>query len=359
MNGKERVIAAFERREVDRPPFFPVVTQYLGSRVLRRSMTEMALDPQLLYDGLRGMVERFGFDGVEVSMGPPRGSMDGIEVREQGRKRYLADRETGRLLSELQEDDAPLPLDQSPMLLDKADLDKIEVTPAEEYERLGCVEPVRRLVADTGDRVFLAGHAAGQTMNTLVAWRGSDQAMYDLVDDPEFVLAAMERATDISIELGKALIRAGVPGIYIGDAWASASIISPQTYERFCLPYHRKAAQAFQALGAKVYLHICGNATPILEMMADTGVDGIEPLDPMGGVRVDDAKRRVGDRVALKGGVSTLLLLNGTPDEVREASRRAIREGGPTGYILGSGDDIPRDAPFANIDAMRQAAEEG
>ena len=40
-------------------------------------------------------------------------------------------------------------------------------------------------------------------------------------------------------------------------------------------------------MGLKIYLHICGNSNPILEMMASTGVDAIEPLDPLGGVRLD------------------------------------------------------------------------
>lgn len=91
-------------------------------------------------------------------------------------------------------------------------------------------------------------------------------------------------------------------------------------------------------------------------MMADTGVDAIEPLDLMDTASLIDAKRRVGDRVCLKGGVSTSLLLNGSPDEVYQASVSAIEACGPTGYILGSGDDIPRDTPLANVDAILRAA---
>ncbi len=96
---------------------------------------------------------------------------------------------------------------------------------------------------------------------------------------------------------------------------------------------------------------------PILELMADTGVDAIEPLDPLGGVTVAEAKRRVGQRVALKGGLDTILLLQGSPKEVMEAGKRCIEEGAREGgYILGSGDDIPRDAPLENVAAMVEAA---
>ena len=340
---------------MDRTPVFPVVTTYLGSRVLERPYVDTVLDPLVQYDGLRAMIRRFGFDGVEVGLGPADGWRERQQVVRIDGQGYLANA-SGEPFARLQEDDAAVPLSSEPPIKDERDLDKMTVTPAADYERSGSTRPVRELVDELGDRVFFAGTAAGQTMNSLAAWRGGEQAMLDLREDPAFVMEVMDRATAISIEIGKALIRAGVHGIYTGDAWASASIISPRDYERFCQPFHAKAAQAFHELGAKVYLHICGNCKPILELMADTGVDAIEPLDLMSAEDLADAKRRVGDRVCLKGGVSTLLLLNGTPDEVHRASLDAIRACGPTGYILGGGDDIPRDTPFDNIDAMVLAA---
>lgn len=358
MNGKERVIAAMEHRPVDRTPVFPVVTSYLSSRVMGVPMEGFAIDPNLHHTtGLPALIERFGFDGVEIPMGAPSGTAERQKVIELDGIRYLADAASSVPFARLQRDDHPIALSTEPFLKNKRDLDKITVTYAEEYERRGCLDSVHDFLWGYGDRVFIAGHAAGQTMNSLAAWRGSDQAMVDLVDDPEFVHAVMERATAMSIEVGKAMIKAGVHGIYIGDAWASASIISPRYYERYCLPYHARAAEAFHQLGAKVYLHICGHSSPILEMMADTGVDAIEPLDLMDTALLADAKRRVGDKVCLKGGVSTSLLLGGSPDEVYQASVDAIEACGPTGYILGSGDDIPRDTPLANVDAMLRAAQ--
>lgn len=345
-----------ELKPVDRVPVFPVVTAYLGSRVLGRPYKDMALDASLVFEGLRAIHRRFGFDGFEVGLGPSRDAA-APQVTIRDGVTYLLDNH-GNPVARLEDDDMPVPLDRTPLLARKSDLDKIAATPASYYIEAGCTEPVAKLVQDLGDSAFIAGVAASQTMNSLAAWRGSEQAMLDLADDPIFVHEVMKRATAISIEVGKALIEAGVDGIYIGDAWASASIISPRIYEEFCLPYHRKAAQAFQALGAKVYLHICGDSGPLMELMAATGVDAIEPLDVDGGVNPEEAKAKVGDRVCLKGGVSTRLLLNGSPDEVYAEAERLIGLLGPIGLILGSADDIPRDTPFANIDAMVRAAKD-
>jgi len=356
MNGRERIIAAMERRAVDRVPVWPVVTAYLGSRVLRRPYVDVVLNPLLVYECYRAIIDRFNFDGIDICLGPPANWESQRVVIEIDGISYLADPATRRPFARLQDDDAAVPVSLDPPIKEKRDLDKIGITTADELEQMGCLEPVRAIVREVGESVFLAGCAAGQTMNSLAAWRGSEQALLDLREDPVFVIEAMERATAISIEIGKALIRAGCPGIYIGDAWASASIISPSDYERFCQPFHAKAASAFHEMGAKVHLHICGNSVPILELMADTGVDAIEPLDLMDATALADAKKRVGDRVCLKGGLSTLMLLNGSADEVYEKSLEIIRLCGPYGYILGSSDDVPRDVPFANIDAMVRAA---
>ena len=96
----------------------------------------------------------------------------------------------------------------------------------------------------------------------------------------------------------------------------------------------------------------------VLEMMADTGAHVVEPLDPLGGVSVADAKRRIGDRVALMGGLNTLTLSLGTPEQVRTEAIRKCREGGPYDYILAAGDMVPPDTPLENLRAMVKVAVE-
>jgi len=135
----------------------------------------------------------------------------------------------------------------------------------------------------------------------------------------------------------------------------SASLISPKHFERFCLPAYRKFCRHFRDR-ILVYMHICGNSNPILEIMAGTGVHVVEPLDPLGGVSVADAKRRIGDKVALMGGLNTLTLCHGTAEEVRAEAIQKCLEGGPQGYILAAGDKVPPDTPLENLQAMVDVA---
>jgi len=147
-------------------------------------------------------------------------------------------------------------------------------------------------------------------------------------------------------------IDVGIDAFYIGDAASSASLISPKHFAEFSLPAYQEFCRRFADRDVLIYLHVCGNSSPILELMADSGVHCIEPLDTLAGVSVADAKRRVGDRVVLMGGVHTMILCSGSPDEVRQDAIRCCLEGGPEGYILATADMVPPETPLANLEAM-------
>ncbi|MHB8277351.1 MAG: uroporphyrinogen decarboxylase family protein [Candidatus Humimicrobiaceae bacterium] len=352
MNSIERVTAAMEFKPVDRPPIFPVITFMHASRITRHKVSQIVLNPELAYESLYAAWETYGLDGFEVP------ALDEFSVfREQltGKKidniLHLVNKADEPIYKFPDDDDLELPVHELEILLDDITTQKYLST--RELLAQGYMDGAYNLLKKVNGRAFLAGHVPGQTMNSLVKLRGSTNAIFDLMDSPDLVHNAMRHFTLKTIELGKAFADIGVNGIYIGDAWASASVLSPNLFEEFCMPYYKMATDEFHRLGLKVYLHICGNSSPILELMASTGVDAIEPLDPLGGVRLEDAIARVGNRVCLKGGINTLTLLNGTQEQVREEVRKCLELfGNSSGYIFGTGDDIPRDAPIENVLAM-------
>ena len=219
-------------------------------------------------------------------------------------------------------------------------------------EKMDLLRQARARVPD----LFVASSPGGITMNTYATLRGREQAMVDFYERPDFVAAVMDMQAEAMIRRAEKLLQTGIDALYIGDPAASASLISPRHFEKFCLPPYRKFCRHFQSTGILIYLHICGNARPILDMMADSGAQVVEPLDPLGGVSVADAKRRIGHRVALMGGVNTLTLADGTPADVRAEAIQKCREGGPLGYILAAGDMVPPGTPLANLQAMVEVA---
>lgn len=349
MTAKERVLAAMERRPVDRPPIYPVVTFEPMMKVLGKTLADAWIDPQLMYDALYAGWELFGFDGFEV----PAWGYQKRKWVEEDHVLYLLKEDGSKDAYFPDRNSNPVRMNRRSVTMSYDEILSLPVITCEELLASGIFDQAKALVKKIDGRAFLSGHAADQTFNSLVNCRGPETALMDTLDEPELVHKAFHLFTRRSIERAKAFKEIGMDAIYIGDAWSSCSCISPSVFEEFCVPYYTMAVDAIHEMGLKAYLHICGNSNPILEMMASTGVDAIEPLDPLGGVRLEDVKRRLGGKVGLKGGINTLTLLNGTVEDVEAETKKCLEIlGDVPGYLFGAGDDIPPHAPIENIMMM-------
>ena len=72
-------------------------------------------------------------------------------------------------------------------------------------------------------------------------------------------------------------------------------------------------------------------AKSILKQIADCKPDAIHSLDPQGGVNLIEARKIVGDNIALCGNVNCGLLQTGTEEEARLDTIRALEEGMSSG----------------------------
>jgi len=191
---------------------------------------------------------------------------------------------------------------------------------------------------------------------------GFEAAMLGFLDDPGRAHAVLERFTDGLIGLAEGLAAAGVDAIKISSPFAGAGFLSRGFYGTFVAPYEGRIARAIEAKAVRAYLHTCGDINDRLEIMAGTGISGLECLDPppLGRVELADAKRRVGDRIFLKGNVDPVhVLLRGDREAVAADARRRIEAGRPGGrYILSTACSIAPATPRANVLALAEAADE-
>lgn len=189
------------------------------------------------------------------------------------------------------------------------------------------------------------------------------EGLLALRDDPGKVRACLDALAEGAIALGCGLARAGADAILVSSAFAGAGFISPRHYEEFVLPCERRVIAGIRREhDIPIYTHTCGAIGDRLELMAATGTNGIDTLDPppLGTVELADAKRQLGGRLFLKGNldpVNTLLL--GTVDDVRAAARERIAAaavGG--GYILSSACSVAPATPPENLAVLQEVAEE-
>lgn len=167
---------------------------------------------------------------------------------------------------------------------------------------------------------------------------GMEKTLIDCIRNPDLIKRLARMATDHCRETFEMAVAHGVDVVIIEDDIADkhSPLISPRHYKALFAPFHRELAAYAHELGLKIVMHTDGNIWPLLDDYVEAGFDGINPLEPLAGMDLQQVKERYGDKICLLGNIDCgELLCNGTTEEVEAAVKWAIdvaAKGG--GYIL-------------------------
>jgi uroporphyrinogen decarboxylase len=242
------------------------------------------------------------------------------------------------------------PLLKKPAVTNPADLDKLEkLDPLKDKSIQASTRHAKQLVEKLGDSRAVWYMTTGPLSNAARIVE-TEFLMECLIEDPEFV----EELFKFSVEAFKAavepVLELGIDVLDFSSSPGSPDLISPRMYRKFFWPSDKSLVDWIHKKGVKAVFHICGNTMPIIEDMANTGADGIS-IDSM--VNMAAAREVIG-RTALVGNIDpTSILMNGTPEMVKQASIEAMNTGGLNGaFVLAPGCDVPPTCPNENIKAM-------
>ncbi len=336
MNSYERVMRAIELGEPDRVPVVPQIT-YTTSRITGIKSSEATRSAQKMADALLAGYRAARYDGIYVGWE----SSFNLVAEAMGCKLMMP------------EDGIPS-VSESPVKRPE-DVEKVRIPDPEKDGRLPIYLRAIDLVAkDVKGRIPILSYVPGPlTLAGLL--RGTSQALMDLIVNPDLIRSLMKLTAEASTRFGLAKVEHGADIIVVADPTASSTMISPKMFDQFPLLHLRQILSSIKKAGGIPSLHICGNTTPILERMSETGTKILE-LDYM--VNLAEAKAEIGGRVCLLGNLNpTGPILSGRPEDVEKEAREAIgvaARGG--GFILSSGCEVPLDAPIDNVRAMVAAA---
>lgn len=230
-------------------------------------------------------------------------------------------------------------------------LDLSDLTVEKESAAGKCFDAVRILQDELGQEVNCSMGFPGP-FTAASGLVGPEVLLRGLARQPEQVHELMNFVTEALLQLAEPFLRQEVP-VGIADPLASCTVISRKNFQIFVKPYHRRLAERFKKIRPfGVSCHICGNTEPILSDMADCGFDTIS-IDNQVDLKL--AKNEIGGRVQLMGNVDPVaVLLQGTPDQVRQAVRRCYAAGwdSPKGYLLALGCDAAFGTPLENVFAF-------
>jgi len=353
---KLRTQLAMRGGKPDRVPVVPQICAPHAIRVAGLPYKETIVDylrhPEK-YDLLvPDCAARYGVDGFRVFLGKlPQ------TIEWEGDNAYGVDANTGRRTGtvDFQGGGGILPLESSRRQMTDADIEAVSVVPAGECIHGDALRPHKKAVDAYGREYFVIGAPGQFTIETLFPFQGMEQTLMDIVERPDFIIRWGRRQLEASTQRAIAMARLGVDAFYIGETFGQ--FMSTEQFRTLCLPLFRQFVETLRPYGPLIYLHMCGRVTHLLELMVQTGVDCIEPLDEVGGTAVAEVVERIGSKVALMGGVSTLLLARGSVEGVRQDCRRCVGIAGKYGrYVLAACDMLPTETDPEKVHVMCEVA---
>lgn len=204
-----------------------------------------------------------------------------------------------------------------------------------------------------GEDRYIAGLSGG--LDTIVKLGGLERGLMAFCLTPDTVRAAIVHRVQEQNLLDEYYIRPGQDGILFEEDMASSKgpMISPKMYRDFCLPALKERVGRVRELGYQLLLHNCGNNRLLLPMLVEAGVQCYQSIQTIPDMEIGSLKRDFGDRMAFWGGIAVEVLIQGTPDEVRENVRQAMERGAPGGgFILGPSHSIAHNVNYDNFMAM-------
>ncbi|MEO6968106.1 MAG: uroporphyrinogen decarboxylase [Rhodanobacteraceae bacterium] len=242
------------------------------------------------------------------------------------------------------------------------------VRTAADIDRLGMPDPetslryvmdaVRLIRRELNDRVPLIGFAGSPW--TLACYMIQGEGSRDFARVKAFALddpAMMHRLLDINAHAVAAYLAAqaaaGAQALMVFDTWGG--LLNPPMFIEFSQRYLAQIAALLRedsnARNVPLILFSKG-ANAHLEGLADSGCAALG-LDWT--ISLEDARRRVGDRVALQGNLDPSLLL-ASPEVIRREVRRVLDDFGPhPGHLFNLGHGITPNVDPENVRVLVDA----
>lgn len=229
-------------------------------------------------------------------------------------------------------------------------------------QELGYVmNAVRTIRRELDGRVPLIGFSGSPwTLATYMVEGGSTKNFAKskgmMFDRPDMMHLLLEKLADSVTSYLNAQIAAGAQAVMIFDTWGGT--LSPHHYKEFSLRYMQRIVEGLtrEADGRQVPVVLfTKGGGQWLELMAETGCDALG-LDWT--TDIADARRRVGDKVALQGNLDPCTLY-ASPEIIRQSVGRILEGYGKgAGHVFNLGHGIHPDIDPANPAAMVEAVHE-
>lgn len=369
MTSRERILTAIQRGKPDRVPITPDISNMIPCKLTGKPFWDIYLYKKIgKFDAYSLAVDYFNFDGWFFGGAPdyirenePIIRSNIVEKKSDSiieRKAFITN--CGELTEETVYRIADPPAKRKRLIDDiKNDFGKLKCfygkilnSDATEVERR------RKITGDRGIFCLLLPYPGMHYFSDFFR-RNLEDAIYAYMDYPELfeeweyiMRQDLIRQTEIILDLK--------PDVFFLTGSGTVTLSNPELVRKFSLPAIKTLTKMAKEAGIPSMLHSCGKSADLLEMLTETDLDCINPLEepPLGDVYLKHVKEKYGDQFCLMGGLNTTeLMLNGSIKAVEAATCKAIDDAASGGgFILSTGDQCGRDTPYENLYKMIEVA---
>lgn len=195
--------------------------------------------------------------------------------------------------------------------------------------------------------------------------RGMENALMDLIADPDFLDAAVDRIHGIQCRMLERFLSELddlIDIVFISDDLGTqeSQLISVEQWSRHISPRLAEWCDIVHNHGKKVLFHTDGASRNFITPLIESGVDILNPIQHVcPGMERSALNRDFGDKLIFHGGVENQHVLPyGTVEDVRKEVRTCLETLGESGgYIPSSCHNIQAGSPPENVVAMLEAVQ--
>lgn len=172
---------------------------------------------------------------------------------------------------------------------------------------------------------------------------GMETLMMYFYSEPAFVKEVLQRIINFQLGIAEHYLKLGVRVAFLGDDLGSqvGPLLSPPMVREFLLPEYKRLCQLYKQHGVLIRFHSCGNIEAFLELFMELGVDVLNPVQATAN-NLEKVRVCTQGRMALHGGISSRLLMEGPVEQIELETRRMIwKMGREGGYICAPDQDMP------------------
>jgi uroporphyrinogen decarboxylase len=340
--ANDRLIRALLRQPVDRTPIWIMrqagryLPEYRATRAKAGSFMQLCKTPELACEVTLQPLARFSLDAAILFS-------DILTIPDaMGLGLYFTEGEGPAFASPIRQ---------------KADVDRLPI-PDPETELRYVIDAVRLIKQALGQKLPLIGFAGSPWTLATYMVEGGSSKQFNLVKtmlyrEPQLLHSLLAKLAQAVTAYLNAQIAAGADAIMIFDTWGG--LLTTPTYEEFSLAYMRRIV-------ASLVRQVDGRTIPVilftkggqqwLEAIATSGCDAIG-VDWT--IELGEARKRVGDKVALQGNLDPAVLAS-TPEIIQRQVAAVLASYGPgPGHVFNLGHGITPGMPPDNVHALVEA----